>query len=167
MQFSLPIVLPPLIPSVTSFPFFVRSDPKEVHVDRHHLTSSPPLLYDDVINVADLILLVVVVRRDDVGPYEGYKSRRHDQRARGRRVGSETETFVTVSNRVFVDRIFQVIDVRRDSLGRMVLQYIINTKDNDGIYRLRLGPVHQLEHLVPVVNCPAHYGLHIEVAGSI
>ena len=167
MQFSLPLVLSPLVSSVISFPFFICSDSKEVHVDGHHLASSPALLDDDVIYGADLILLVVVVRRDDVRPYEGYQSRRHDQRTRGRRVGSETETFVTVYNRMFVDRVFQIIDVRRDSLGRMVLQYIINPEDEDGIYRLWLGPVHQLEHLVPVVNPPAHDGLHIKVAGII
>ena len=120
MQFPLPLVLPPLAPSVVGFTGFVRPDPQRVHVHRYLLACCPALPDDDVVDGNDLVLLVLERRRDDVRPDQRHQSWRHDERTSRCRVGPDSEILVTENYRVFVDGILEVIDVARDSFGGVV-----------------------------------------------
>ena len=66
---------------------------------------------------------------------EAYQPRWHDERTSGRRVGPETKFFVAEESRVFVDGILQIIDVRCDSVGRVILDDVVDAKDDYNIDR--------------------------------
>ena len=137
MQFPLPLVLPPLAPSVVGFTGFVRPDPQRVHVHRYLLACCPALPDDDVVDGDDLVLLVLERRRDDVRLDQRHQSWWHDERTGGRRVGPESEILVTVNHRVFVDGILQVIYISRDSVSGVIFKDVVDAQDNDSVDRLR------------------------------
>ena len=68
---------------------------------------------------------------------------------------------------MFVNGVFQVVDVRDDSTRRMIFQQVVDPEDNDRVDRLLLPPVHVLDHLVTVVNCCPDNRLDIKMAGGV